>query len=364
MKAKGLWFLAGLALGLAVFFAALKMGFSRSQNSDPWAGVLATLQGKPLRASGLTESAQERLRRLDQKRKEDIFFAEFEHFRQAQQVVKDQAYVQLIGQGLEAPLVGAATEAEALSLFQASDPKASAKDLESLKPKLMAYIEEVKKKEALEDFLKKQESSGKLKFHILAPKPPAGLQLSAEGFPSVGTPQSQVTVYQFVDFLCESCADYNLKFAQIVERFRLSAQFVFLPFPYSRPDKSIGLARGSLCAHAQGKYLDYHMAVLALGQQVVDANVLGIAKSSGLGLSAFQNCYKSGEGVAALLASSEALAKRVGLVATPVSFAFFSDSEKAPQDFVGIESLSALEGLLQKASSSGGQAEANSLKKH
>jgi protein-disulfide isomerase len=241
------------------------------------------------------------------------------------------------------PFIKSPAEADAWSLFQASDPLGTKKDFEVLKPKLLAYIEEVMKREALEDLLGAEEAQKNLSWLVTSPQPPDSMAINAEGFPAIGPVGSVTSVIQFVDFLCLNCSAYNVKFAELVEKYREKVRFSFLPFPYSRPDRSIGLARGSLCAHEQKKYLDFHMQVVSLGEHAAEAAPPVLAKSSGLDLRSFLSCYRTGQGVAQLLALSEAQAKRVGLLKTPVSFL----GSKA---FYGLQGLTDLSKELESVS--------------
>ena len=132
-----------------------------------------------------------------------------------------------------------------------------------------------------------------------------GHRFALEGFPSVGRKDAPLTFVNFTDFLCDECPAYNLKVTELLTKHGIDVRFVFIPFPYTRPDKAMALARGAMCAQEQGAYLDYHMKIVSLGSQARKAGALLAAEEAGLDARAFAQCYRKGTGVAGLLSAAQ-----------------------------------------------------------
>ena len=233
-----------------------------------------------------------------------------------------------------------ASDEDAFQLFQASDPSGSKKDFVKVRDQLLAYIAEVGKREAAETLLTGYKDAKQFSF-LMDPPHPVLPNFELAGFPFVGSSDAKFSVVNFTDFMCRKCPQYNMKLAELMNKSGLNVKFVFVPFPFSRPDRGVGISRGALCAHEQKAYLDYHMKLVSLGEFVVKANPDDIAKSAGLDLDQFRQCYAQGTGVAELLARAELYAKEFGVLQTPFSYA-------ANAAFLGEDELPKLYGEIEK----------------
>lgn len=302
--------------------------------------VLLEWEGKTYRFADLPAPVREKITaaasKRDNGRDDAQFQADYAYARELDNALRNFVVAELARKKSEEKGVSLEQAAQSLTtpekvgledardLFEASDPSAPARDFERVKAELLAYIEEVSRREATDRLLAKLQATQALRLHLRRPTR-ALFRFTEEtlaAFPSVGRKDAPLTLVNFTDFLCDECPEYNLKLSELVVKHGLDARFVFIPFPYTRPDKAMSLARGAMCAHEQGEYLDYHMSLVARGVHARTTNALEVSRedSTGLDARAFARCYREGTGVAGLLAAAQMEARRAGILSVPVSF--------------------------------------------
>ena len=307
--------------------------------------VLFEWQGKKFSVSDLNSDTQKKILEIRTRRNQAHFDADFNAHRELERLVKTQAvgrYFAEESKKTSVPVeqlqekklaVTEANEEDALALFEASDPTAKPKDFKRLAGELEKYIDDVARRAAFDRLVRTLVSEKKLKIVLQVPER-GDHKIETEGFPAAGVPAAgvpavnapstphsqQLELVNFTDFLCDDCSSYNINLASLVSKYGTHVRFVFIPFPFSRPDKSIGLARGAMCAQAQNRYLEYHMAALSLGTEVAKSSAFSLARKAKLDFDDFVACYKKGTGVSELLAAAQREANTVGVLSTPVSF--------------------------------------------
>ena len=205
---------------------------------------------------------------------------------------------------------------DARMLYEASDPSAPREGFSSVRNQLVGYLNEVRRREALESWSNSLQARGEWK--VALQRPEANLNLSEmnlEGLPREvqGTPNLIV----FVDYLCENCVPFLVDFAQRLETHRGVLRPVYVPFPYSQPEISMALARAALCATKLDDFTSFHMAALTKGELLANVSVFELVRQSEMKMSDFRACWRSGEGLAELLGRAQGLARMVGLMQTP-----------------------------------------------
>lgn len=205
---------------------------------------------------------------------------------------------------------------DARGLYEASDPSAPREGFAAVKSQLVEYLNEVRRREALESWTNGLRQSGTWKLLVERPMPlPELSRVSLEGLPSDFKSDQNALV--FVDYLCSDCIPFLVEFAKRTEQFRGALRPVYVPFPYTRPEVAMGLARGALCAQQQDGFSAFHMAALTKGDLLSEVSVFDLARQAGLSVGEFRACYRSGEGLAGLMSRAQALARQFGLMQTP-----------------------------------------------
>ena len=166
----------------------------------------------------------------------------------------------------------------------------------------------------------------KIKENLTRLKP---IAIGAKNRPAKGSADAAVTVVEFSDFLCPFCAK-AAKYLKLAESSNHdTARFVFRHYPL---DKSCNrnlrsnvhpgaclLAEGSVCAHEQNKFWEYHDIAFETKGKISRSEVKDIASNIGLDSNAFESCLDSGRGLKVVSEDINAAAK-AGVNSTPTLF--------------------------------------------
>lgn len=230
-----------------------------------------------------------------------------------------------------------ATTEDARRLYEASDPSAPREGFAPVKNQLIGYLNEVRRREALEEWSNALRQKGEWSMMLNRPEPlPELSTVNLQGLPYEG--KSAPNAIVFVDYLCNDCVPFLVDFAKRVGEQRGTFRPVYVPFPYTRPDVSMALARGSLCAQQSGEFSVFHMAALTKGDLLSEVSVFDLARQSGIKMGDFKACYRSGEGLAELLGRAQALARQFGLMQTP-AVVFANRLLEGPEIFKQLDEL-------------------------
>lgn len=309
----------------------LRHGEKRGQHLSYRNEEVFRIGKKTYHSQDLTAAAQAVFKSAELKAQQNFFNANYNNYREKERAARAELveeYFKLEAQKTgrsveelrnEALKIDEVTNEDAKLLFAASDPGASMKDFEKIAPQLRAYIAEVAKREAFEKLVKKLESEGKVALTLSRPQR-GEVEIDTEPFPKFGSPKAAFKVVTFVDYFCDGCPEYNVELSKLAQDHSDKAEFVFIPFPYTRPDRSIALARGSLCAARLGRFLEFHMGAVRLGGLLKQSSPFDVAGSVGLSPKEFLQCYVKGPSVAEHLQLAQAEASKAGILSTPVSF--------------------------------------------
>jgi protein-disulfide isomerase len=119
---------------------------------------------------------------------------------------------------------------------------------------------------------------------------PPRVTVAAEG-PSLGPADAPVTIIEFSDFQCPYCGRASSTVKQIHERYPKQVRIVYrnLPLdsihPHARP-----AAEAAACAHAQGRFWEFHDRVFANQRAITPPDLQRYAKEVGLDVAAYDQC--------------------------------------------------------------------------
>ncbi len=139
---------------------------------------------------------------------------------------------------------------------------------------------------------------------------------------AVGDPDAPVVLVMFSDYQCPYCARWNADTLPAmmthVDAGDLRIEFRDINVFGPESERS---ARAALAAGEQGAYLDYHSALFAGGDtrsvgDLSDEALVGLAGELGLDTDRFATDMTS-DGIADSLAETQAVANRLGVMATP-----------------------------------------------
>lgn len=140
--------------------------------------------------------------------------------------------------------------------------------------------------------------------------------------PVSGPADAWVTIVVFSDFQCPFCGSVQPTLASVIPSYGADVRMVFKNFPltsihpFARP-----AALGAECAHAQGRFWQFHDALFAQQGAVFGAAdplaaMAGVATQAGLDLTAWQAC-RTDAATDALVVADMALGARWGITGTP-----------------------------------------------
>lgn len=206
------------------------------------------------------------------------------------------------------------TEDEALAFFQENPPRGDA-DFESMKPRVIAYLERERATERRTQL--SDELRGKYEVEILLE--PYRVDVSGDDDPSRGIAVAPVTVVMFFDFQCGYCDRARPTMDQLLELYPNSIRVVYRDYPIPKHPRAQRMAEAANCANEQGRYFEYADALFAQMRRTDDADLLARATEVGLDFPRFQQCLDSGRYAAEVQADFRD-GQAVGVSGTPAFF--------------------------------------------
>jgi protein-disulfide isomerase len=144
------------------------------------------------------------------------------------------------------------------------------------------------------------------------------------GSPASGNPAGDVTVVEFFDYGCGYCRAAAPTVKQLLAEDR-KVRVVYKEFPILGPE-SVVAAEAALAARAQGKYTEFHEALMKAPGPLSWGAIARIATGVGLDVNRLQRDMKAPE-VSATIERNRALAHDLGITGTP---AFVVGTELVP----------------------------------
>ena len=151
--------------------------------------------------------------------------------------------------------------------------------------------------------------------------------------PVAGNPKGDVTIVEFFDYNCPYCRK-AFKDLDTVMGQDDKLKVVFKEYPIFG-GASLIAAKAALAAHKQGKYLQFHTALLKADSRITKDIVFSKAKQIGLDIARLKKDMES-LGVAQSIAETKQLADRLGIRGTPAFYVGDKYIGGAPRDLVKI----------------------------
>ncbi|NVJ93800.1 MAG: DsbA family protein [Methylocystaceae bacterium] len=132
--------------------------------------------------------------------------------------------------------------------------------------------------------------------------------------PTGGNPKGDVTFVEFFDYQCGYCKRAFPGVMEVINSDK-NIRYVFKEFAILGPASEIA-ARAALAAKKQGKYMDFHMAMMKVNGRLSEDKILKTAESVGLDIKKLQEDMKSDE-VTEEIVSTREIAQRLDITGTP-----------------------------------------------
>ncbi len=184
------------------------------------------------------------------------------------------------------------TEAEIRKFYEDNKSRISG-DFERVRHQISSYLQE-RDKDRLENELSIRLRQG-ADVRWLISEPPQPVQaISVDDDPSLGDVNAPVTIVEFTDFQCPSCAAMHPVLEEVLKSYGNAVRLVVRDFPLSQHQHALKAAEAANAAHAQGKFFEY-IALLYKRQNALDiASLKKYATELGLNRQKFDAALDSG----------------------------------------------------------------------
>jgi protein-disulfide isomerase len=311
-----------LGLGLCAYALFVPFGSAQEGSQAQGAAPLAVFAGQPIDESQLPPAAKRQLENME----EQVFAVR----RRALQMVVDQRLVEAEAKKRGVPVdelfkaeveskVADPTDDEVAAYYelhkgQINKPLEEAR--ESIRRDLKAAAMDKARQHYLWGLMEEAVNDGQLKVLLLPPK----LGLPVDPTRLKGDPKAPVTIIEFSDFSCASCAKAESTINDLMAKNPGKIKLSFRDFPLAElhPDATAA-AEASRCAGEQAKFWEYHDLLFSNPARQSRDNLVDYARSLKLDDKQFETCLSSGKYDQPVDEDFQ-LGLRVGMVSAPGFF--------------------------------------------
>lgn len=187
----------------------------------------------------------------------------------------------------------AVTEAQAQEFYNQNKERISG-EFAQLKPQIIQYMNEQKEQEATVAYAEQLRRASKVEVNLTAPESPS-FKIATDDQPAKGSAKASVTIVEFTDFQCPSCARQHPVLERIVSEFGDRVRLVVRDFPLSQHANARKAAEAAEAAREQNKYWEY-VSVLFRNQSALEVDKLRqYATQVGLDRTRFDASLDSGK---------------------------------------------------------------------
>lgn len=201
---------------------------------------------------------------------------------------------ELVKRELEAK-VGEPSAEEVQKLYDDNKDELEGQTLEQLRPQLIQYLKQQKMAERHQQFLEELRK----KYKATTTLQPPVVQVSDGGRPARGPASAPVTIIAFSDYECPFCKRASSTVAEVLRHYGDKVRFVHRDFPLNFHQHARLAAEAAACAHAQGKFWEYHDR-LWKAEDLSESGLKSLAKETGLDATKFDECLQNKPHTAAI----------------------------------------------------------------
>jgi len=177
--------------------------------------------------------------------------------------------------------------------------------------------------EAVEKYQKQQEqASAQKQAQALVDRRDELLHTAAD--PIIGNPNGDVTVVEFFDYRCPYCKSVAAAFIDLYDKDG-KVRLVLKEFPILGAESEFA-SKAALAAQKQGKYREFHLAMMTFKGKMTDDDVRKLATQVGIDVAKLEEDMKD-PAIADTINRNYALAEALGIKGTP---AFIVGNELVP----------------------------------
>ncbi|HEX8136377.1 MAG TPA: thioredoxin domain-containing protein [Pyrinomonadaceae bacterium] len=147
------------------------------------------------------------------------------------------------------------TEAQALEFYNQNKERIKG-DFAQLKGEIVRYLQDTEGRKLLVAFAETLRKGASLQTFLAAPKPPV-FDVATDDQPAKGGAEAQVTIVEFTDFQCPSCAQIQPVLDRLVGEYSGRVRLVARDYPLPQHADAFKAAEAAEAAREQGKYWEY-----------------------------------------------------------------------------------------------------------
>lgn len=282
--------------------------------------VVATIAGQPLRAGVINERLKPIKYRLQigayeiAKKRTDEMINDLLLLAEAnkRQIGPEQIVRTEITEKIHQP-----TDAEVTKFYQENKARINA-DFERVRYQITAYLQEQDKERLEKELSERLRKGADIKWLISEPPQPVQA-VSIDDDPSRGDVNAPVTIVEFTDFQCPSCAAMHPILDEVLKSYGNRVRLVVRDYPLSQHENALKAAEAANAANEQGKFFEY-ISLLYKRQKALDIPSLKkYATELGLNRQKFDAALASGT-YAAEIKHDISDAEIYGVGSTPTLF--------------------------------------------
>jgi protein-disulfide isomerase len=209
------------------------------------------------------------------------------------------------------------TEEDARTFFAQNKDRVSG-EFDPTKESIIRYLQQLEVRAAERTFVEKLRAGAAIQIFLAAPESPV-FSISTADQPSMGNERAPVTIVEFTDYQCPSCAAAQPTLERLVQEYGDQVRLVARDFPLSQHADALKAAEAAEAARDQGKYWQY-VAILMRNQTALStAKLKEYASELSLDRARFDQALESGK-FAAQIQSDIEEGTRLGIDGTPTVF--------------------------------------------
>ncbi len=163
------------------------------------------------------------------------------------------------------------TETDARTFFDQNKERLNSGDFAQLKPQIMQFLQERETRNAQTAFAEQLRRTASVQTFLTPPAPPV-YTVAIDDQPALGSPTAPVTIVEFTDYQCPSCAATQPLIEKLLKEYEGKVRLVVRDFPLQEHADAYKAAEAAEAAREQGKYWEY-VAILLRNQ-----SALGVPK--------------------------------------------------------------------------------------
>jgi len=189
---------------------------------------------------------------------------------------------------------------------------------DQVKYQVLQYLQQQEQRNAEAAFAKTLRDASKVEVFLREPEPPV-YEIATDDQPLKGNPQARVTIVEFTDFECPSCAHTHPILEELMKQYSDRVKLVVRDFPLDQHTHAKKAAEAAEAAREQGKYWEFVSLMFHNQKALSVENLKQYATQLGLDRKQFDAALDSGKYVEKVRRDM-ADGHRVGVNSTPTVF--------------------------------------------